>query len=852
MTPSTASIATRPRQDEYSTAFPQRDFRQRLRDYVAALTRELDKLEGDANWTDDSLVRLNAEVEVHRVNRRTRRQRDLLRAIRGDRRSRLLLVLGDPGSGKSVALRWLCRDLLAKASTTRMLPLYVNLREWTRERPWTENSPPTAADLYEFILSNLKGRADVLGADFLDDCFKPMLDRGMIFLILDSFDEIPAVLDAEEDSWLIDALSNAIDGFLRGAHGSRGLVASRRYRRPTAKLSADVVLEVRPLSERQVARLIGRALSGVGSGETVRRLFHERRELVPIARNPFTASLITAYAREHEGALPQNQAELYESYTNRRLRDYDERLRRLGLTAGEVLETARDVAAYMFTADQLGLEAPVERLAAEIPGRRMESVLELLAFIRLGRLSGTERNFGFVHRRFAEYFVVQWMRQDPSRAPEEAIPTDSRFRDALALYCEVAAEEDATRFAIHAAVQVERGGLTQAATSTDEYRAAVHSLRFVADAFRGRPECIAPIRERLSALILDVLRRKESGLVSKKLSVEVVGLLDQESMRKCLLAAVQLKNSWIDETVFRSCQSLTKADASLNAELCASINRIPWYRFVARSRDLLFALSLTEAFSRTRWFCKLRLVNLGALAVAVALLLVLYPAVFIVAAALVMFLEILYMTTVISYTDRAFYYAILILMGGLVASGAFSSETRDVPALIKSIAIAIAGCAVLLPFHEVLRLHRGSMNALRKDLVGVIVAVVLLWLLWCLLVLLSKVSSPQLILGGVGFAMAVTLLRGCWHGLVWLAAAARDFRTMWRLGIPVQEMSRTQIARMWQEMHTARGRSAYVRWLREHRVSATGPWPDHRLPHDDGEAGTLLAQMEEGWLGLSR
>jgi hypothetical protein len=849
MTSATGNLVAHPRPKDDLPPFPQRNLEQRLRDYAAALTRELDKLEGEANWTDDSLIRLDAEVEVHRAGRRARRQRDLLRAIRGDQRSRLFLVLGDPGSGKSVALRWLCRDLLAKASTTRVLPLYVNLREWARERPWTEDAPPTAAELHDFILNNLTERADVLGADFLDDCFKPMLDRGMLFLVLDSFDEIPAVLDAAENSWLMDALSNAIDGFLRGAHRSRGVVASRRYRRPTAKLGADVVLEVRPLSERKVARLIDRALSGAGTARTVQRLFHERRELVPIARNPFTASLIIAYAREHEGALPPNQAQLYESYINRRLRDCDERLRTLGLTAGEVLETARDVAAYMFTADQLGLEAPVDRLVAEIPGRRIEPVLDVLAFTRLGRLSGTERNFGFVHRRFAEYFVVQWMRQDPSRAPQEAIPTDSRFRDALALYCEIAEEEAATRFAVHAAAQVERGGLTQAATSTDEYRAAVHGLRFLADAFRGRPGCIAPIRESLSALVLAVLKRKESGLVSKKLSVEVVGLLDEESMLKCLLAAVQLKNSWIDETVFRSCQYLTKADAQLNSELCASISRIPWFRFITRAWDLRFALSLTEAFARAKWFCTLRLANLGIIGFAAILLLVTYPSILLVIAALSLLMEALHLTRVISRTDMTVYFSMLVLLGGALVSGVLSEETTDLGSLAKSIVIMLVICSVFLPFHEVLRLHR---SAWAEWAIQKIMAALLLGLLFYGIILLGKVSSPQLIWAGLAFGMAAYLLWQSWSGLVWLAGAARDFRTVSRLGIPVQEMTRMQIATMWKEMRTARGRTAYVRWLHEHRVSATGHWPDHRLPYDDSEAGTLLARLEEGWLGLSR
>lgn len=829
----------------------ERVFADRLERYARALERELDKLDLESNWTNDNFVPLDAEVEVRATRRRNRRRKDLLSAIRADRRSRLFLLLGDPGSGKSVVLRRLWRELLAEAGATQTLPVYVNLREWAPRTPWTPDTPPTAAEVYAFVLENLAARADVFGADFLADYFKPMMDRGMLFLILDSFDEIPAVLDAAEDSWLLDALSDAIDQFLQGSHESRGIVASRRFRQPTRKLGARTVLEIRPLTERKIATLFQRALSGMDGGRTVRRLFHEHRELVPIARNPFTASLITAYAREHDYSLPRTQSELYESFIERRLGACGERLRALGLTAAEVLETARDAAAAMFTAEQLGLEAPVEMVVAALPGRPVEPVVELLAFARLGRLSGSERNFSFVHRRFAEYFVVQWMRQDSARAPEESIPTDSRFRDALALYCEVAEPEDATRFAVHAATQIERGGLTNAAASTDAYRSAVHGLRFLTDAFRSRPECIAPIRASLSAVILSVLDSRKSGLVSKKLAVEGVGLLDEESMRKCLLAAVKLKNAWIDETVFRSCQFLTTADARVNAELCASISRIPWYRFVTRAPDLLFALSLTEAFSLARWFCRLRVLNLAIIAAAAAWLLVTAPFPFLVLAVLILVFETLSITSILARSHKTFFYIIFVLGVGVIASGVFSRpELGGYDSLARNIALSAAACALILPFYEVLRLP--SAGVLLRELVKLALALGVLWLLWRLLLVLRALLVPRLGLAELWvLAFGPYVLWKGWQSLAWLVRSARDCGTVLRFGVPHPEMSRTQIQQRWTDMHTAWGRLAYVRWLREHRVRATGAWPEN-LPHDDGEAGTLLAQLEEGWLGLSR
>jgi len=61
---------------------------------------------------------------------------DLQRALRGDRATHAFLVLGDPGAGKSVALRKLARDMLDEVGRTGRVPIYINLREWlSKEYP---------------------------------------------------------------------------------------------------------------------------------------------------------------------------------------------------------------------------------------------------------------------------------------------------------------------------------------------------------------------------------------------------------------------------------------------------------------------------------------------------------------------------------------------------------------------------------------------------------------------------------------------------------------------------------------------------------------------------------------------
>ena len=94
---------------------------------------------------------------------------------------------------------------------------------------------------------------------FLDTYFKRMFKHGRLFIVLDSFDEIPAVLDTLEGSELIDQLSDVIYRFLAGVHQSRGILSSRIFRQPTDKFQTKTKLEIRPFTL-MVRSFLGRKL----------------------------------------------------------------------------------------------------------------------------------------------------------------------------------------------------------------------------------------------------------------------------------------------------------------------------------------------------------------------------------------------------------------------------------------------------------------------------------------------------------------------------------------------------------------------------------------------------------------
>lgn len=209
--------------------FPVKNYKKLLRPFTGVLLDDLNRIDRETNWSAEYFTPLDAEVEIRSGSKRLKKVTDLLSAIRSDRKSRVFLVLGDPGSGKSVALRKLCRDLLKEVDRAGKIPFYINLREWDPEKTWSEVDPPTVEEIYNFVLDNLKSRGDVFTNEFLDKYFKKMFEDGRLFIVLDSFDEIPAVLDEVESSWLIDKLSEVIYRFLAGAHESRGILASRIF-----------------------------------------------------------------------------------------------------------------------------------------------------------------------------------------------------------------------------------------------------------------------------------------------------------------------------------------------------------------------------------------------------------------------------------------------------------------------------------------------------------------------------------------------------------------------------------------------------------------------------------------------
>ncbi len=66
-------------------------------------------------------------------------------------------------------------------------------------------------------------------------------------------------------------------------------------------------------------------------------------------------------------------------------------------------------------------------------------------------------------------------------------------------------------------------------------------------------------------------------------------------------------------------------------------------------------------------------------------------------------------------------------------------------------------------------------------------------------------------------------------------------------------VSRQQVAIGFNSLKTNWGRLKYIEFLQNQKIKPQGEWPDGNLPNiNNDEASTLLAKLEEKWLGLDR
>lgn len=184
---------------------------------------------------------------------------------------RTLLILGEPGSGKTITLLKLAKDLVARTQEdlSQPLPIIFNLSSWAKKRQSIE----------EWLVQELQRNYQVPKT-----WSKPWVKNQDLLLLLDGLDEVKAEHR--------DACVEAINQFMQ-AHGQTEIVVCTRikdYEALSARLKLQGAICIQSLTLEQIDQY----LNGAGHQlEAVKNLLRMDKTVQEMAKTPLMLSIMT-------------------------------------------------------------------------------------------------------------------------------------------------------------------------------------------------------------------------------------------------------------------------------------------------------------------------------------------------------------------------------------------------------------------------------------------------------------------------------------------------------------------------------------------------------------------------------
>ena len=576
--------------------------------FASHMAREMARISELEEWQDERFAEMDAEVEVHGRGRKgfmRRRRRETIQRVPSlsealeKSSDQIILLEGEPGSGKSVALRHVAVRTALRAkdhpSEAGVIPIYVNLKEF---RPVAEVD---AGAVRDFVWAAINRANDRNVERFLDQEFDRGIEEGTWLFLFDSFDEIPAVLGAVEADDVIEQYANAVYDFLTGMSACRGVIATREFRGP--KQISWPRFRVLRLTDKQRRDLIEKLdLSRDAERRLLAGLAIADPAVRALADNPLFLALLCEYQRSEE-QLPDSSHVVFENYVAKRFHDDSRRLmNRFGMPPSSVRLVAEQAAYCMAAQPGLGLSPArsvlIEgmRLAGFSVDTQTTTALDALENLRLARTEasagGHADSFTFAHRRFQEYFATCLVMREGLRVAPFSLLTDGRWRETSVTLFQTQDEESiqpllrqAERLLADMMAAADISGSHENLTvhhgakcvSTDlkgnasepafEWPSgSLHLLGLLQDGFPSGDHRRSPIAESMAGCLLTSAMDR-GQLHDRRWAVESCMAAEAGTARDVLRAAFKSGSAWLREAAYAQAGRLDEVPDDLRQEM---------------------------------------------------------------------------------------------------------------------------------------------------------------------------------------------------------------------------------------------------------------------------------------------
>jgi predicted NACHT family NTPase len=314
-----------------------------------------------------------------------------------------LVLLGDPGSGKSVTLRQIGLKLAdwMRRSRAPLIPIYLPLNTFSLSLDKPE-------PVWRFIGETLHEQfGEALGSQVLGR-FPQLLAAGQVVFLFDSMDEMPRA----DYGARFEVLKRFADKY---SSKNKFIFACRKLDYRERFESRKVIIDL--FSRGQIKQFLKNM--GLPDWKVLyKKLLDRKLGYRELAENPFFLKLIATYWQQKQ-TLPENQTVLFQEFSRFLLREYNKGVAELAYN-NETVESLLAHVGFAMTAHFKSIVVDYDALVTYLTAssqaaqagfnhQKIEAVLKVAIGSRLIFLDKQNR-LRFQHHRFQEYFAAYYIK----------------------------------------------------------------------------------------------------------------------------------------------------------------------------------------------------------------------------------------------------------------------------------------------------------------------------------------------------------------------------------------------------------------------------------------------------------